>query len=35
MKPIMSLEDFEKQELRQEYIEENIFEIDRLCRKYE
>jgi len=27
MKPIMSLEDFEKQELRQEYIEENIFEI--------
>ena len=31
----MSLEDFEKQELRQEYIEENIFEIGRLCRKYE
>ena len=27
MKPIMSLEDFEKQELRQEYMEENVFNI--------
>ena len=27
MKPVMSLEDFEKQELRQEYIEENVFNI--------
>jgi nicotinic acid mononucleotide adenylyltransferase len=27
MKPIMSLDDFEKQELRQEYIEENVFNI--------
>ena len=27
MKPITSLEDFEKQELRQEYIEENVFNI--------
>jgi len=27
MKPIMSLEDFEKQELRQEYVEENVFNL--------
>jgi len=27
MKPVMSLEDFEKQELRQEYMEENVFNI--------
>lgn len=27
MKPTMSLEDFEKQELRQEYMEENVFNI--------
>ena len=27
MKPITSLEDFEKQELRQEYMEENVFNI--------
>ena len=27
MKPIMSLDDFEKQELRQEYMEENVFNI--------
>ena len=27
MRPIMSLEDFEKQELRQEYMEENVFNI--------
>lgn len=27
MKPMMSLEDFEKQELRQEYVEENVFNL--------